>query len=61
MALKKVGALWKKTDKKGNEFYSGMVDLGMAGEANVMVFHNEKAEDKHPDMVVHLVSNDKDD
>jgi uncharacterized protein (DUF736 family) len=61
MALKRVGALWQKIDKKGDEFFSGSLDMGVMGEARVMVFKNEKAEENHPDMVVSLIVGDKED
>jgi len=60
MALKRIGALWKKTDKKGKEYYSGNVDLGALGEIRVMVFENEpKQEENHPDWTIHLATDEK--
>ena len=59
MALKRIGALWNKKDKKKREYMSGTVDLGMLGEARIMVFANEKTEDNHPDWVISLATPDK--
>ena len=60
MALKRVGALWKKTDKKSREYLSGALDLGALGEARIMVFQNDKQEENYPDYVVSLVTDDPD-
>lgn len=59
MALKRIGALWTKSDKNGKEYLSGPLDLGALGETRIMVFENEKAEENHPDFTVHLVTDDK--
>jgi len=59
MALKKVGALWKKSDKKGQNYLSGSLDLGALGEATIMVFKNEKSGKNQPDYTVHLVLPEK--
>ena len=60
MALKRIGALWKKKDKKGKEFYSGNIELGALGDIRVMVFENEpKQEDNHPDWIIHLATDEK--
>jgi uncharacterized protein (DUF736 family) len=48
MALKRVGALWNKTDKTGKDYMSGTLELGALGEAKIMVFPNEKREENHP-------------
>ena len=43
-------ALWNKKSKEGNEYLSGIVDLGAAGSTNVVVFPNTKKKGKnHPD------------
>jgi uncharacterized protein (DUF736 family) len=59
MALKRVGALWNKTDKKKKDYMSGTMDLGALGAINVMIFQNEKAEENHPDWTIHLVTPDE--
>ena len=59
MALKKIGALWTKESKKGGEFLSGTLDLGVLGEVRIMVFKNEKTEENHPDYTVQLVVPDE--
>lgn len=59
MALKRIGALWTKKDKKGKDFMSGSVEMGALGHINVMIFQNEKAEENHPDYTVHLIVPDE--
>jgi uncharacterized protein (DUF736 family) len=59
MALKRIGALWTKKNKKGEDFMSGTVEMGALGHINVMVFQNEKQEENHPDYTVHLVTEDE--
>ena len=59
MALKRVGVLWKKTDKKNREYFSGNIDMGVMGEVPIMIFENEKAEEKHPDYTIHLVTEEE--
>lgn len=53
--MKKVGVLWtnKKDDRK---FLTGVVDLGLYGEARIGIFpNNHKKEDGHPDFNVLLL------
>ena len=59
MALKRIGALWNKKDKNKREYLSGSVDLGMLGEARIMIFPNEKTEENHPDWAINLATADK--
>ena len=57
MALKRIGVLWEKKDKDGKDYYSGSLELGVLGEAKIMVFQNDRKEEaNHPDMVVHLLT-----
>lgn len=58
MTLKKVGVLWKKEAKNNKEYMTGTLDLGVLGETRIMIFANDKKEDKHPDYTISLVSND---
>ena len=59
MGLKRIGALWNKEDKNNQPYFSGILDLGALGEAQIMVFQNKhKEEDNHPDAIIHLVVND---
>jgi len=53
MALKTVGALWRKEGKNGY-FLTGPIDLGVLGKVNIAVFQNEKTEgdEKKPDATV---------
>ena len=49
-----LGALWKKTSKDGNSFYTGLIKID-GKEINVICFPNKaKKEDKHPDVRVYL-------
>lgn len=58
IALKKVGVLWKKDSKNNQEYLSGQLDLGAMGEAKIMVFKNNKKEDKQPDYSISLATDD---
>ena len=50
-----ISGLWKSTDKKGNEYFSGYL-----GSAKLLVFKNTfKKEDKHPDFVIYVAENKK--
>ncbi len=61
MGLKRIGALWNKEDKNNQPYFSGTLDMGVLGEAQIMVFQNKhKEEENHPDAVIHLVVNDDD-
>jgi len=56
MGLKRIGALWNKEDKHKQLYFSGVLDLGALGEAQIMVFPNKhKEEDNHPDAIISLV------
>jgi len=59
MALKRCGALWSKEDKKGKKYYSGTIELGVLGDAKIMVFENEKKGENQPDMTISLLTDDK--
>ena len=59
MALKRIGALWNKTGKENRDYMSGAVEMGALGHINVMVFPNNKKEEKQPDWTVHLVEADE--
>jgi uncharacterized protein (DUF736 family) len=62
MGLKRIGALWNKEDKNNQPYFSGTLDLGVLGEAQIMIFPNKrKEEDNHPDAIISLVVNDDDD
>ena len=52
--LKAIGALWENDNPKSKTRYSGKIDLGALGEVDVKVFDNEKQDEKHPDMTVHM-------
>lgn len=56
MALKRIGAVWRKTDKKDQDFFSGAVDLGMLGEARIMLFQVDQQGENFPAYTVHLVT-----
>lgn len=57
--LKAIGALWENDNPKSKTRYSGKIDLGALGEVDVKVFYNEKQDEKHPDMTVHMSIPDK--
>ena len=55
MALKKIGALWKKSDKHGKDYLTGQLDLGILGKVQIAVFQNpEKQNVQSPDATIHL-------
>lgn len=57
MALKKVGALWKKEGKKGT-FLSGEIEIGK-GKVHILVFKNQdKESDNQPDYRIMLAEDD---
>ena len=59
MPLKRIGALWGKTDKNKKEYLSGSIDLGGLGEMKIMVFQNDKEDDNHPDWIIQLIGDEK--
>lgn len=59
MALKRIGVFWENQDPKTKTRYSGKIDLGALGEVDVIVFDNEKEDEKHPDLTLHLITSDK--
>jgi len=47
---KQVISLWKRAAKNGKTYFSGIVDLGLAGSVNVVIFQNDKKKtEKQPD------------
>ena len=55
MALKKIGALWKKSDKNGKDYLTGQLDLGVLGKVQIAVFQSpEKQNEQSPDATIHL-------
>jgi len=59
MALKKIGVLWKKSDKHGNDYPTGQLDLDVLGKVQIAVFHNpEKQNEQSPDATIHLFEED---
>ncbi len=56
MGLKRIGALWNKEDKNKQPYFSGTLDLGVLGEAQIIVFPSKhKEEENHPDAVISSV------
>ena len=56
MALKKIGALWKKSDKHGKDYLAGQLDLGVLGKVQIAVFQNPDKQTGHsPNATIHLV------
>ena len=52
----KVGALWKnQSSKDGKAYLAGFVDLGIHGQARVVIFKNElKEKENQPDFHILL-------
>ena len=48
---KRILALWKRRSKKGQDYMSGILDLGAGGSANIVVFSSKnKKKDNSPDL-----------
>jgi len=46
----KLGALWERTSKKGETYFSGVFELNDQERINIVIFKNNyKEEEKHPD------------
>ena len=59
MALNKIGALWKKSDKHGKDYLAGELDLGVLGKVQIAVFNNpEKKNEQSPDATIHMFEED---
>ena len=59
MALKKIGALWKKSDKHGKDYLAGTLDLGVLGKVQIAVFQTtEKQNEQGPDATIHMFEGD---
>ncbi len=59
MALKKIGALWTKSDKHGKDYLAGQLDLGVLGKVQIAVFNNsEKQNEKSLDASIHMFDGD---
>ena len=61
--LLKIGGLWKRQDKNGNEMLSGKVDtpVGLVvedGTRIVALVNNRKSADNHPDYEIFLSKDD---
>lgn len=54
--LKKIGALWKKTDKNKQVFYAGNLDLGVLGTVSLAIFPNKNKEGNQPDFSINLLT-----
>ncbi|NQU80559.1 MAG: hypothetical protein HQ543_03470 [Bacteroidetes bacterium] len=58
MALKSVGALWKKEGKKG-VYMTGTIDAGILGQLSIAVFPiTDKENEKSPDAQICLFHGD---
>jgi uncharacterized protein (DUF736 family) len=51
--FKELGALWERTSKNGNFFFSGRVKID-GKETEIICFKNNKQQPKHPDWKVYL-------
>ncbi len=59
MALNKIGALWKKSDKHGKDYLTGQLDLGVLGKVQIAVFETEeKKKEQSPDATIHMFEED---
>lgn len=57
MALKKIGALWKMTSKKGAKYLSG--EINFPREQRIVVFKNSfKKNEKEPDYLIYIDEED---
>ena len=54
--MQELGALWKKrSERTGNEFYSGDLQLPGGEKVKVIAFDNDrKTKDSHPDIRIYL-------
>ena len=55
MALKRIGALWNNENPKTKTRHSGKIELGALGELDIITLGNEKQDEKHPDLTIHLI------
>ena len=60
MALRTIGALWRKKNKNGT-FFTGIIDAGVFGKITIAVFENKKKEggDKKPDARICIFEQDE--
>ena len=59
MALRKIGALWKKSDKHGKDYLAGQLDLGVLGKVQIAVFQStDKQNEQCPDATIHMFEED---
>jgi hypothetical protein len=65
---KKIGVLWMRTDKKGQEYYSGEIEFSKEEDVTIpkgtkiklMVWNNKKAKPTHPDWNIFVIDDDED-
>lgn len=58
--LKKIGFLWKQTDKHDQPYFAGTIDAGIFGQIKIMVFTNSfKKKDGQPDATINIILDDK--
>lgn len=53
--FKKCGALWNKSDKNGEDYLAGEINVGILGQLPVFIFPNEKTEERHPDWSINIL------
>ncbi len=59
MALRKIGALWNKSDKHGKDYLAGELDLGVLGKVQIAVFQSDEKKSKQsPDATIHMFEED---
>ena len=48
MSKRKIGALWSKKTKEGQEYFTGVIS-DLRGDIQIVVFRNEKKSENQPD------------
>lgn len=57
--MKKLGSLWSKVDKNGNQYFTGTYG-DRDSQVPIVVFSNRDKEGKQPDWVIYLSEPKKD-
>lgn len=57
MALRKIGALWKKSDKHGKDYLAGQLDLGVLGKVQIAVFQTTEKQNDLQVFFFNIVNN----
>ncbi len=57
MQSNSIGALWKRTSKKGTKYISGVIEINGVKYSIVAFVNSNKQKDKHPDFQIYLQDN----